>query len=81
MSEKTINEHIQDQIDYTINRILFPRKCRITKVYTENNYVDIEFEDEGDTLTYIQAIGSHITVEATGVVIFLNNSSDVIVIT
>ena len=75
----TLSDEIDIMIDSKINEIPTPIRCTITKVYDDNNHVDIN-TDKGD-LEYIETIGTTPTVNKKGILIFLNNDpSDMMVI-
>ena len=75
----TLADEINLMIDSKINEIPTPMRCKITKVYDDNNHVDIT-SDLGD-LEYIETIGATPTVNKKGILIFLNNDpSDMMVI-
>lgn len=73
MTDLTINDAIDTQIDNKITQIPYPTRCKITKVY-ENQHVDIE-TDNGE-LTYVGCIGNNLAVGHTGILIFLDGSTD-----
>lgn len=75
-----INEGIEIQINNKLREQPYPVKCKITKVYDGNEYVDVS-TDNGNH-EYIQAIGNNKIVGKTGVLIYLNGGfTDCIVIT
>lgn len=77
----SINDQIEIIIDDKLNKLPYPVKCRITKVYTGNEYVDVETEN-GEVLTYILAIGNNKIVGKTGVILYLNGGfTDCIILT
>lgn len=73
-SNKTINDEIDTMIIHRIQQIPYPIRCTITKVYDDNKHVDITSES-GD-LKYVETIGNNLAVNNTGILIFLNGSSD-----
>lgn len=77
----SINDQIEIIIDDKLNKLPYPVKCRITKVYTGNEYVDVETEN-GEVLTYILAIGNNKIVGKTGVILYLDGGfTDCIILT
>ena len=75
----TLADEINTMITSQINMIPAPIRCKITKVYTDNNHVDIT-TDNGD-IEYVETIGATPTVNKKGILIFLNNDpSDMMVI-
>lgn len=75
----TLADEINTMITSQINTIPAPIRCKITKVYDDNNHVDITTTN-GD-IQYIETIGGTPTTNRTGILIFLNNDpSDMMVI-
>ena len=66
-------EQIDTTVLYHIDRIAYPIKGTITKVYSDNKHVDIQTKK--GTLTYAEAIGNPVKGN-TGVILFLENSND-----
>lgn len=75
-----INEDIELICHREMNKLPFPVKCRITKVYDDNKHTDIS-TDIG-SITYAETIGNNIEIGNVGVLMFLNgNNTEYIVIT
>lgn len=72
ITERTINDEIDDMIEYKLQQIVTPRECTIKKIY-EDGCTDIMFED-GGILKYVKTIGEP-TVNAVGIVIFVDNDT------
>lgn len=70
MSEKTLTEEIITIIQSEANNNPAPTLCTITKIYNDQNHVDIETET--GTLTYIPTISNNLQVGNTGVLIYLD---------
>ena len=68
---RTLNDEIQDQIQYTINNQPYPTTCTITRTYPDN-HADITTETYGE-LKYIPVYGDF-TVGDTAILLFLNNN-------
>lgn len=73
-AEKTMSDIIDDHIRLRISEIPYPMRCKITKVYSNNTHADISC-DLGD-LTYVECIANNLTVGNTGLLVFLNGSTD-----
>ena len=75
----TLADEINLMITSKINETPTPIRCTITKVYNDNNHVDIT-TDNGD-LEYVETIGTTPTANKKGILIFLNNDpNDMMVI-
>ena len=70
MSEKTLTEEIITIIQSVSNNNPAPTLCTITKIYNDQNHVDIETEN--GSLTYIPTISNNLQVGNTGVLIYLD---------
>ena len=71
MTEQTLGDIIQNQIDNTIQTTPQPKKCTINKNYPNDpNHADITLED-GSILTTIPLIGVN-TIGLPGILLFLN---------
>ena len=77
--EKTINDHIQDQIDHTINQIQKPLKVKITKVHEDSKYTDCKDVNTNEKHKYILTIGGNIRKGRIGVLFFLDNDAKIII--
>ena len=78
MTNETLGDSIQNQIDNAIQTIPHPMKCTITKVYDDNKHVDIK-SDLGE-IPYLECIANNPTVNNTGILIFLNGSNDEMIV-
>ena len=67
----TINDEIQNQINYTLNNQPYPTTCTITRTYPDN-HADITTKTYGE-LKYIPVYGDF-TVGDTAILLFLNNN-------
>jgi len=72
--QQPLGDIIQNQIQWNLNHnIPHPTTCTITKIYNDNNHVDIKTQLYGE-LTYIQTHGKTPTINAEAILIFLNNN-------
>ena len=72
MVEKTLAEEIITIIESHANDNPAPTLGTITKIYDDNNHVDIETEN--GTLTYIPTISHQLKVGNPGVIIYLDGN-------
>ena len=73
MQNRSINDEIQDQIDYTIRNQPYPTEAKIVRVYP-NNYADIQTDDYGK-ISYVKVYGE-CELGTVGILFFLHNSYD-----
>lgn len=80
MQEPTLAEEIITIVQSVANNNPAPTLCVITKIYSDQNHVDIETKD--GTLTYIPTISNNLQVGNPGVLIYLDgNYENQIIIT
>ena len=70
MTEKTLTEEIITIVNSVANNNPAPTQCTITRIYEDQNHVDIETTD--GTLTYIPTISNNLAVGNIGVLIYLD---------
>ena len=73
MQNRSINDEIQDQIDYTIRNQPYPTEAKIIRTYP-NNYADIQTDDYGK-ISYVKVYGE-CELGTVGILFFLHNSYD-----
>ena len=69
MAEPTLTDELITLINSEENNNTAPTRCKITKIYTGNTYVDVETNI--GTLNYVECIGTP-TVNKTGIIIYLD---------
>lgn len=70
MMSKTLTDHIIDTIKAEANNNPAPQRCRITRVYSDGNHVDV-LTDEGK-IEYVDAIGSNFIEGNNAVILFFD---------
>ena len=73
-----MNNNISDEIEtivkHNLNRLPFPLKGTVSKVYTDNNHIDIK-TDMG-LLSYVETVGNSPVKGKTVVLLFLNGNDN-----
>lgn len=72
--QSTLCEELQILNQNMIQQIPSPTRCQITKIYDDNNHVDILCAD--GELKYVETISNNLQIGNTGILIFLNGSYD-----
>ena len=72
--KKSLLGEIDTSILYHISQIPSPTLCTISKIYEDQNHVDIT-TSQGE-LEYVPTIANNLAVGNIGVLIFLNGNSD-----
>lgn len=68
----TVSDEIDVQIQHQIQRILYPLKGKIKKVYSDG-HVDIEIDNQ--VIIYVEAIGTPVEANVC-LLLFLNGNTD-----
>lgn len=72
MSEKTILEEIDTTIQYHLNRLPYPLRGEVKKVYDDNKHIDLETRH--GVLKYVETVGVNPVVGGLCVLLFLGGT-------